>query len=54
MFDATQTGSVKIGERSSHRVTFEVSPRVEKPSVLYYAAGAMHAADTTVKSGRQE
>jgi hypothetical protein len=52
--DPTQTGSVKIVERSSHRVTFEVPPWAEKPAILYYAAGAMHAADTTVDSGRQE
>ncbi len=26
VFDSTQTGSVKTGERSSHRVTFEVPP----------------------------
>jgi len=54
LFDSTQTGSVKIRERSSHRVTFEVPPSAEEPVVLYYAAGAMHAADTTVDSGRQE
>jgi hypothetical protein len=52
-FDSTQTGSVKTGERSSHRVTFEVPPWAEKAAVLYYAAGAMHAADSTVESGRQ-
>jgi len=52
--DPTQTGSVKIVERSSHRVTFEVPPSAEQPAVSYYAAGAMHAANTTVESARQE
>jgi hypothetical protein len=54
LFDSTQRGSVTIRERSSHRVTFEVPPSAEEPVVLYYAAGAMHVADTTVESGRQE